>query len=254
VRVKVCGNTDVAGALAAVEAGADAIGFILAPGSPRSLTPARVREVAREMPPSVDLIGVFVDASPAEVAETAAEAGLTAVQLHGSTERWEDFASLDLPVIRGLRLGSVADAAAVAWPPGMLLLADSHHPTLAGGTGQSYPWEWAADLAERWRLIVSGGLAADNVGDAIRALRPWGVDASSRLESSPGVKDPDRVRAFVLAARRAETEVFGGEGAAASAGAGAAPARREVGGGEARAGEASRPEVTGGERAVAGLG
>jgi phosphoribosylanthranilate isomerase len=208
LRIKVCGNTAVETALAAVDAGADMLGFIMAENTPRSLTPARAREIVGEMPPDVDLVGVFVDRSIAEVAEVAREVGFTAVQLHGA-ETWDEAAELDLPVIRGLRLGSALTAGTVAWPPAGILLVDAHDPGLPGGTGRTFPWEWAVDLALRYRLIVSGGLDSENVGAAIRALQPWGVDASSRLESSPGVKDPSRVRAYVRAAREAELVSIG---------------------------------------------
>jgi phosphoribosylanthranilate isomerase len=107
-----------------------------------------------------------------------------------------------------MRIASAADVAAVDWPPGLLLLADSRHPSMAGGTGVAFAWDLAADLALRYRLMVGGGLAGDNVGAAVRRLRPWGVDASSRLESSPGIKDAARVREFVRAARAAEAELL----------------------------------------------
>jgi phosphoribosylanthranilate isomerase len=207
MRVKVCGNTAVETAMVAIDAGADALGFIMAPDTPRTLTPERARQIVRAVPADVERVGVFVDRPAAEVAEIAAEVGFTAVQLHGK-ETWEDASALDLPVIKGVRLSSVAEALDVAWPPGQIILVDSHDPGLPGGTGRTFPWEWAGDLAMRYRVIVSGGLSADNVAQAIRLVQPWGVDASSRLESSPGVKDPERVRAFVAAARRAEAEVL----------------------------------------------
>src|SRR5205807_6233141 len=147
----VCGNTAVATALVAVEAGADMLGFIMAPETPRTLTPAQARAITREMPHGLDLVGVFVDRPAAEVAEVAAEAGFTAVQLHGH-ERWDDFEVLDLPAIKGLRLGSAADAARVEWPPGSVLLTDSRHHILPGGTGQVFPWQLAQDLALRYRV------------------------------------------------------------------------------------------------------
>jgi phosphoribosylanthranilate isomerase len=205
MRVKVCGNTDISTALVAVEAGADALGFILAPGTPRSLEPDRAAAIVRELPRSVDLVGVFVDRPAAEIVEVAGEIGLTAVQLHGS-ETWDEFQDMDLPLIKAIRLGGPADGARVAWPPGSILLADTYHPGLPGGTGEEFPWSWAADLSLHYRLIVSGGLSPFNVAAAVRQLRPWGVDASSRLESSPGVKDPELVRGFVTAARRAGSE------------------------------------------------
>jgi phosphoribosylanthranilate isomerase len=217
MRVKVCGNTALDTALVAVDAGADALGFIMAPGTPRSLTPERARAIVRSLPADVDTVGVFVDRPVEEVADVAATVGFTIVQLHG-VETWAQAGRLDMPVIKGVRLAAAADAAAVDWPPGSILLADSHDPGLPGGTGRAFPWHWAADLALRYRLVVSGGLSAENVGAAIQAVRPWGVDASSRLESSPGVKDPARVRAYVAAARRAEAELVAGGAAAAARG------------------------------------
>jgi phosphoribosylanthranilate isomerase len=208
VRIKVCGNTAVDTALAAVDAGADMLGFIMAEHTPRSLTPAAAKGIVEEMPPHVDLVGVFVNRPIEEVADVAHEVGFTAVQLHGQ-ERWDEAAELELPVIRGLRLDSAAAATRVGWPPASILLVDAHDPGLPGGTGQTFPWEWAGDLAWRYRLLVSGGLDSSNVADAIRALRPWGVDASSRLESTPGVKDPVRVRAYVRAAREAALVTVG---------------------------------------------
>lgn len=207
MRVKVCGNTAVETAMVAVEAGADLLGFIMAPGTPRSLTVERARLMVRELPPTVDRVGVFVDQPIAEVEEIAAQAGFTVIQLHGR-ETWEEAAGLSYPLIKAVRLDSAQTAASVAWPPGEILLADTHAPGLLGGTGQTFPWEWVQDLALRYRLVLSGGLTPENVGYGIRALRPWGVDASSRLESSPGVKDPDLVRAFVRGARRAEESVL----------------------------------------------
>lgn len=205
MRVKVCGNTGVETALVAAEAGADALGFIMAPDTPRTLTPRQAEAIVRRMPRDVDLVGVFVDRPMSEVAEIAAEVGFTAVQLHGR-ETSAEAIELPLPAIKALRLASESEAGHLDWPPGGIVLVEPHHPTLPGGSGQTFPWEWAADLVLHYRVILSGGLAADNVGDAVRRLHPWGVDASSRLESSSGVKDPDRVRDFVAAARRAELE------------------------------------------------
>ncbi|MHB8507595.1 MAG: phosphoribosylanthranilate isomerase [Candidatus Dormibacteria bacterium] len=208
MRIKVCGTTSISGALAAVEAGADALGFIMAPGGPRGLDISSAIEITREMPSTVDLVGVFVDRPLAEVEEVAAEAGFTAIQLHGH-ERWADFEACSLPVVKVVRLRSAVDAARVDWPLGLPLLVDTHADEMFGGTGRSFPWDWAQDLALGYRLVVSGGLDGDNVGAAVRRLRPFAVDASSRLESSAGIKDPARVRAFVESARRAEEEVFG---------------------------------------------
>lgn len=207
MRVKVCGNTEIATAMVAVEEGADLLGFIMAPGTPRSITARQASEIIRELPPTVDRVGVFVDQSVEDIEAVALEAGFTVIQLHGS-EPWSEASRLAYPLVKAVRLDSTRAAAAIDWPPGGILLTDAHTPGLLGGTGRTFPWEWVEDLALHYRLVLSGGLGPDNVGDGIRALRPWGVDASSRLESTPGVKDPERVRAFVRAARRAEEEVL----------------------------------------------
>lgn len=201
-----CGNTAVDTAMVAVEEGADLLGFIMAPGTPRTVTPGQAAAIVRELPPTVDTVGVFVDQPVAEVEAIAAEAGFTVIQLHGR-ESWSDFGDLAYPLIKAARLDSASAAAVVGWPPGAILLTDTHAAGLLGGTGRTFPWQWVADLALRYRLVLSGGLTPANVADGIRAVRPWGVDASSRLESSPGVKDPDLVRAFVRAARAGEDQV-----------------------------------------------
>ena len=207
MRVKVCGITAVGPALAAVAAGADMIGFIMVPGTPRSVDSATARRISDELPASIERVGVFLNSTAAEVEQVALESGFTAVQLHGS-ESWEDFRDLPFPILKATRLGRTGDAATPAWPAGLVLLADTHSESLPGGTGRRFPWDWAQDLAEHYRLIVSGGLAAANVAAAVKRLKPFGVDASSRLESAPGIKDPALVTAFVEAARRAEAEAW----------------------------------------------
>lgn len=206
MRVKVCGNTAIETAMVAVEAGADMLGFIMAPGTPRTVSVEQVREIVRQLPPGVDKVGVFVDRPAGEVEEVAAAVGFTVLQLHGR-ESWQEFGDVPYPLVKAVRLEGALTASSVDWPPAGLVLADTHAPGLLGGTGQTFPWQWVVDLSLHYRLVLSGGLSPDNVAGAVRALRPWGVDASSRLESSPGVKDPDLVRAFVSAARRAEEEV-----------------------------------------------
>ena len=117
MRVKVCGNTAVETAMVAVDAGADLVGFIMAPGTPRSLTVERARQIVRELPPTVDRVGVFVDQPIAEVEEIAAEVGFTVIQLHGR-EAWEDASRMPYPLIKAVRLDSAKAAASMAWPPG----------------------------------------------------------------------------------------------------------------------------------------
>ena len=200
--------------MAAADAGADAIGLVFA-DSPRQVSPDEAAEIVRALPPWVAPVGVFVDESPAAICEIAERVSLHAAQLHGD-EPPETVAELEpLKVIKAFRIGGEADAkSARAWreacrragrEPDAYLVDASVPGGPKGGTGRPANWDLAARLAlEGFRpLILSGGLSADNVAEAIRQVRPWGVDGSSGLEEAPGRKDPDRIRAFIEAVRGA---------------------------------------------------
>jgi phosphoribosylanthranilate isomerase len=212
--VKICGITRPEWAVAAADAGADAIGLVFAE-SPRQVTQDEAAEIVRALPPWVAPVGVFVDESAASICEIAERVGLDAAQLHGD-EPPETVAELEpLKVIKAFRIGGEADAkSARAWreacrragrEPDAYLVDASVPGGPKGGTGRPANWDLAARLAlEGFRpLILSGGLSADNVAEAIRQVRPWGVDGSSGLEEAPGRKDPDRIRAFIEAVRGA---------------------------------------------------
>jgi len=214
VRVKICGIMRPEWAVAAADAGADAIGLVFAE-SPRQVTQDEAAEIVRALPPWVAPVGVFVDESAASICEIAERVGLDAAQLHGD-EPPETVAELEpLKVIKAFRIGGEADAkSARAWreacrragrEPDAYLVDASVPGGPKGGTGRPANWDLAARLAlEGFRpLILSGGLSADNVAEAIRQVRPWGVDGSSGLEEAPGRKDPDRIRAFIEAVRGA---------------------------------------------------
>lgn len=194
--VKICGITDLDDAVAAVEAGASALGFNFYKDSPRYVTPEAARSIIQALPGSALKVGVFVDASPETVTETAAYAGLDVVQLHGGEAPvglrvWAAFSAGE-PNLRA-RLGvSGADAFLIDTPSG----------AMRGGTGVTFDWAAAAGLPGR--VIIAGGLDENNVAEAIRTASPWGVDACSRLETAPGKKDHERVRRFVRAARAEE--------------------------------------------------
>ena len=194
--VKVCGVRTAAIAAAAVEEGADWIGVVLVPGSVRCADPAMVAEVRAAIAGGADLVGVLVDADAAACNRAAARLRLDAVQLHGLADP-EMAAALDVPVIRGINV-EVADAAyRDQWWPAPLLVDAANRPgELPGGTGRAAPLELAAELARHRRVVLAGGLDAACVGTAVVAVRPWGVDASSKLERAPGVKDEARVRAY----------------------------------------------------------
>lgn len=219
MRVKICGLTNLDDALVAVEAGADLVGFIFYPKSPRYVTPSQVRAMtdqirgASTMPPLC--VGVFVDVDWREVAQVLDDAGLDLAQLHGS-EPPVEISLLAPRAFKALRPQSRGDAetlvatyTAVAPPtdPGAAaqpsFLIDAYHPWKFGGTGRRTDWHAAHTLAERFPILLAGSLTLDNVGEAISQVQPWGVDVSSGVESAPGQKDHALVREFIRAAKTA---------------------------------------------------
>jgi indole-3-glycerol phosphate synthase/phosphoribosylanthranilate isomerase len=203
--VKICGITTVEDGRAAVAAGADAVGLVFWPGSPRTVDVAAAKAIAASLPPFVTRVGVFVDAAPETLRHVAGEVGLDVVQLHGD----EDEAAVRLAprrVVKAVRVGpgfEGEDALRFAGA-GAAVLLDTRSDTAPGGTGRTFDWAAAARLRDRIPyLILAGGLNPRNVADAVRAVRPDAVDVSSGVEASPGRKDPERMRAFVEAVRRA---------------------------------------------------
>lgn len=202
IRVKVCGITREEDARAACAAGADAIGMVFAP-SPRRIDVEQARRIAACVPPWVVKVGVFVDEAPEAVARVVREVGLQAVQLHGDEDA-EYCARFAPNAIKAIRLRDAGDVSRIDAFSGCAILLDAWSAAARGGTGRTVDTALARRAAERtpW-LILSGGLDPDNVTEAVRQVRPAMVDASSRLERAPGLKDAERVRAFVAAARRA---------------------------------------------------
>ncbi len=200
-RVKICGITRLADALASVEAGADAVGFNLWPGSKRHVPLHRAVEIAEALPPGVLRVGVFVRASPDQVHAAARALGLGAVQLHGDEDP-EDYARVGAALWQVLRIGSALPPSVS--PRAAELLLDAKVDGF-GGSGQRFDWSLAQG-ARRFGLPfwLAGGLSPANVGEAVRRAAPDGVDVASGVESSPGVKDVGMVRAFVAAVRAAE--------------------------------------------------
>jgi phosphoribosylanthranilate isomerase len=199
VRVKVCGCTRVEDAVLAAELGASAIGLVFWPGSPRCVDVATAQAIVAALPPLVTPVGVFADQTPADVRRVLTAVGLGAVQLHGG-ERLEDFADLParlikaVPVVDGLGPESVAGI-----PPAVAVLLDAHDPVRRGGTGQLVDWDVAARIAAVRPIVLSGGLRPENVAAAVRRVRPAAVDVASGVERAPGVKDPEKLRAFFAA-------------------------------------------------------
>ncbi len=203
--MKICGITTAEDARLAVEAGADAIGFVLWPQSPRYVEASLAREIGDTLAAHVVRVGVFVDAPRGEMVRLAEEARLDLLQLHGE-EPADDLATLPRPTWKAVPVGPgfvPADALRYEGKTAGLLL-DNRSGAVRGGTGRTFDWSLAAAVRPRASfLVLAGGLDARNVAAAIKAVRPDGVDVSSGVESEPGRKDPEKVRAFLRAAREA---------------------------------------------------
>lgn len=208
--VKICANTSVEDARMAVEAGADAVGFVFAP-SPRRVTAEQAAAIVRELPETIEKIGVFVDASPDAIVETVRAAGLTGVQLHfdGLPEKLRERLGPEVRILRVVHYGAAAAdelERLVGHPDIDAVLVDSRTATAVGGTGLAYDWAAAGETLFQnagLRMVAAGGLTPENVAEAVRLLRPWGVDVVSGVEAAPGRKDAAKVRAFVERARAA---------------------------------------------------
>jgi tryptophan synthase beta chain len=199
IRVKICGITRAQDADAAIAAGADAVGLNFVAGTPRALEEEAARALAQPLAGRAVRVGVFRDATLQQIARTVERVGLDAVQLHGD-EPPEQIAACPFPTLKALRAGPDLLERAAAYPRVDLLI----DAPAGGGSGERWDYALARALVSRGRRVwVAGGLGPDNVAEAVRAARPHGVDASSRLESEPGAKDAARVRDFVAAARRA---------------------------------------------------
>jgi phosphoribosylanthranilate isomerase len=193
--IKICGITREQDASAAVEAGATALGFVFWPRSPRYVDPAAAAGIIRALPQGVTPVGVFVNQPVDEIEEIARRTGIRLLQLHGD-EPASYTSALTRPVMKAMTLRT-ADAFAEAWPAGTLILLDAHDPVRRGGTGRTVDWAHAARIAVRRPVVLAGGLTPDTVQDAIAAVQPYGVDVSSGVEASPGIKDSEKMRRFL---------------------------------------------------------
>jgi len=220
--VKICANTNLGDALLAVEAGADAVGFVFAP-SKRRVTAAQVAPITKQLPESVEKVGVFTTTDAAEILQAASVAGLNCVQLHsafdpslieavsaGSGGSLRVLQVLDVPAeVDPSALRGVLESA-LLHPYVVAVLLDASHGGASGGTGKTFAWESVAAMVRRvqtqtgGQVVVAGGLRSENVAEAIAAFAPWGVDVASGVEASPGVKDGARLKAFVAEARKAD--------------------------------------------------
>ena len=197
MHVKICGITRVEDGLLAAELGATALGFVLWPGSPRAEDPFRARTIARNLPPLVSIVGVFVDQPLDFVRRVARLVPLDAVQLHGG-ESVEYCREAAARVIKAIAPSEAAHNLS-RWPREIVLLLDACDGAQRGGTGRAIDWAMAAKIANDRRTILAGGLRADNVARAVASVRPYGIDVSSGVEARPGIKDPGRLREFFAA-------------------------------------------------------
>ena len=204
VKVKVCGITNAEDAGAAVEAGADALGFIFYQKSPRYVVPAVAARIIADLPPLIMAVGVFVNEELATVRSIMDACGLGLAQLHGD-ENASYCHDLSRPAMKALRLRDRTSLLTVAEYQGRGgvrgFILDRFSEAAYGGTGQVTDWGLAAEIAKSTRVLLAGGLTPDNVTEAIRTVRPYGVDVSSGVESAPGKKDHAKIFAFLHAVR-----------------------------------------------------
>lgn len=209
MHIKICGITTLEQAMAALAAGADMLGFNFYPPSPRAISPetcARIISGLHKAGQSSYTVGVFVNMPSPEIRAIQEACQLDGVQLSGdeTPEQWRQIGDAAFKAVRPATLDealAALESYGRATSPALLL--DARIPQSYGGSGRLADWNIARELARRAPILLAGGLTPDNVGEAIRTVRPWGVDVASGVESAPGVKDPDRMAAFVRAVRRA---------------------------------------------------
>jgi phosphoribosylanthranilate isomerase len=209
-RIKICGITNEGDAGWAESCGADALGFVFA-DSPRRLSFSRAARIIRSLGPYVTPVGVFVAPLPDELAE-GLRCGIRAVQIHGPLDAPLPELPRPIPIVRAVRVRGPESVEALAGlkPRPAAVLLDATREGVEGGTGRTFDWHLAVAAGRHGiPIILAGGLAGDNVAEAIRLVRPYGVDAASRLESAPGRKDPDLVAQFIGAIRQTDAALAG---------------------------------------------
>jgi len=200
VRVKICGITNVEDARLSVEAGADALGFIFVEGTPRHVTPEGAARIIAELPPFVTPVGVFWDHAPGHIKAVAEQCGLGALQFHGD-EPPEAVAGYHLPTIKTIKVSGARSLEMMDRYSVSAFLLDSPARWSEGEARAPIPWELVRQAAARRPIVLSAGLTAENVGDAIRLVKPFAVDVNSGVEVRPGRKDPVKIRRFIAACR-----------------------------------------------------
>ncbi len=198
--VKICGITNIDDAQVAVESGADMIGLIFYPPSPRYVTPEQARRIVESLPPALPAVGVFVNETVETVRRITRESGVRMVQLHGE-ESAAMCRQVPWPVIKAFRFTEHVRPEMMADYDVTAFLVEGFHASLYGGGGTQADWSQVATLHSYGRIILAGGLTPDNVQEAIRIVRPYAVDVGSGVEATPGIKDPQKVQAFIRHAK-----------------------------------------------------
>lgn len=200
VRVKVCGITTIEDALNAVACGVDALGFVFYSKSPRYITPECAAKIIKQLPPFVSIVGLFVNEDTSSIQAIIEQCQLDVVQLHGD-ETPNQCVISGVKVIKALRVHSPECLDGLENYPVSALLLDAWVEGVYGGTGTLGAWDLAATAAQKFPIVLAGGLNAKNVAEAVRSVRPYAVDVSSGVERSPGCKDPEQVKEFVVNAK-----------------------------------------------------
>lgn len=203
-RVKICGITNIEDAVAAAEYGADAIGFVFQPKSPRAITPETAKNIVSALPPFITTIGVFVNESKLEIERIIRYVGLNIVQLHGNEP--PDACRLNRKVIKAIRVKDLTDLEPLKRYNVSAFLLDTYSPHTMGGTGQIFNWDIAVEAKKFGRIILAGGLNHENIEEAIKWVRPYGIDVATGVESNKkGEKDHKKLKLFIEKARQAFT-------------------------------------------------
>lgn len=202
MKIKICGITNLDDALAAVDCGADALGFIFYPKSPRCISPEKVKEITSLLPPYMTTVGVFVNEKPAKIKKIMDASNLKVVQLHGDEPPAE--CNLWMPTVKAFRVKEFTDLNPLELYQGVsAYLLDTFSPSTFGGTGQIFNWDIALEAKKFGRIVLSGGLTPKNIEMAVKWVKPYAVDVSSGIESEKGIKDEKKMREFIEKARAA---------------------------------------------------
>jgi phosphoribosylanthranilate isomerase len=206
LRIKICGITNLEDAVAAIECGADALGFVFYSKSPRAITPEKAKKIVSFLPPFVSAVGVFVDKDKAELERVSSFVGLNIIQLHGSEP--PEICDISKKVIKAIRVKDLTDLELLSrYKKASAFLLDTYSPLTIGGTGQLFNWDIAVEAKKFGKIILAGGLKPDNVEEAVRWVSPYGIDVATGVESTKkGKKDHRKLRLLIERARKASTE------------------------------------------------